>query len=132
MAWSESHQGFWVLTGSEDVAAAAGVSMKTVSRVLNNEPNVRDAMRQRVETAFWMDEHGFYAQALDGEKRPIRRLVVPRPSSLSDPFTSVLARRHPGSRLDTSAAVPFLVRNHGSHAAVRRQRQEHREHAPTG
>ena len=32
----------------EDVAAAAGVSMKTVSRVLNNEPNVRDEMRQRV------------------------------------------------------------------------------------
>ena len=26
----------------EDVAAAAGVSMKTVSRVLNNEPNVRE------------------------------------------------------------------------------------------
>ena len=35
----------------EDVAEAAGVSMKTVSRVLNNEPNVRDAMRQRVGLA---------------------------------------------------------------------------------
>ncbi|WP_407353139.1 LacI family DNA-binding transcriptional regulator [Luteimonas sp. R10] len=33
----------------EDVAAAAGVSMKTVSRVLNHEPNVADATRQRVE-----------------------------------------------------------------------------------
>jgi len=32
----------------EDVAAAAGVSIKTVSRVLNNEPNVRDATRVRV------------------------------------------------------------------------------------
>lgn len=32
----------------EDVAAAAGVSMKTVSRVLNHEPNVRDEMRERV------------------------------------------------------------------------------------
>ena len=29
----------------EDVAAAAGVSLKTVSRVLNNEPNVREETR---------------------------------------------------------------------------------------
>ncbi|HEY5850477.1 MAG TPA: LacI family DNA-binding transcriptional regulator [Lysobacter sp.] len=35
----------------EDVAAAAGVSMKTVSRVLNNEPNVREEMRERVMQA---------------------------------------------------------------------------------
>lgn len=33
----------------EDVAVAAGVSMKTVSRVLNNEPNVREETRRRVE-----------------------------------------------------------------------------------
>lgn len=31
-----------------DVAARAGVSIKTVSRVMNNEPNVRPAMRERV------------------------------------------------------------------------------------
>jgi LacI family transcriptional regulator len=35
----------------EDVAAAAGVSMKTVSRVLNNEPNVREEMREKVMRA---------------------------------------------------------------------------------
>ena len=35
----------------EDVAEAAGVSMKTVSRVLNNEPNVSKATRDRVEAA---------------------------------------------------------------------------------
>ena len=34
-----------------DVAREAGVSIKTVSRVLNNEPNVRPAMRDRVTTA---------------------------------------------------------------------------------
>lgn len=33
----------------EDVAAAAGVSRQTVSRVINNGPNVRPAVRQRVE-----------------------------------------------------------------------------------
>jgi len=35
----------------EDVAREAGVSPKTVSRVLNNEPNVRDEMRQRIQAA---------------------------------------------------------------------------------
>jgi LacI family transcriptional regulator len=35
----------------EDVAQAAGVSMKTVSRVLNREPNVTEATRRRVEDA---------------------------------------------------------------------------------
>lgn len=34
-----------------DVARAVGTSKKTVSRVLNNDPNVSASMRQRVETA---------------------------------------------------------------------------------
>ncbi|MFK7958242.1 MAG: LacI family DNA-binding transcriptional regulator [Lysobacterales bacterium] len=34
-----------------EVSAAAGVSIKTVSRVLNNEPNVRPETRQRVQQA---------------------------------------------------------------------------------
>ena len=34
-----------------DVAAAAGVAIKTVSRVLNNEPRVRQATRERVMAA---------------------------------------------------------------------------------
>lgn len=35
----------------EDVARRAGVSMKTVSRVLNNEPNVREKTREKVRAA---------------------------------------------------------------------------------
>jgi LacI family transcriptional regulator len=35
----------------DDVAALAGVSIKTVSRVVNREPNVRDATRSKVEQA---------------------------------------------------------------------------------
>jgi len=34
-----------------DVAAAAGVAIKTVSRVLNNEPRVREKTRERVMAA---------------------------------------------------------------------------------
>jgi LacI family transcriptional regulator len=34
-----------------DVAREAGVSMKTVSRVLNGEPHVREALRERVQKA---------------------------------------------------------------------------------
>lgn len=35
----------------DDVASEAGVSIKTVSRVLNNEPHVRPALRERVVAA---------------------------------------------------------------------------------
>lgn len=35
----------------DDVASYAGVSIKTVSRVLNREPKVRDSTRERVEAA---------------------------------------------------------------------------------
>ncbi len=35
----------------EDVASLAGVSIKTVSRVVNREPNVRAATREKVESA---------------------------------------------------------------------------------
>lgn len=35
----------------KDVAVAAGVSFKTVSRVLNQEPNVREALQDRVRAA---------------------------------------------------------------------------------
>lgn len=35
----------------EDVAALAGVSIKTVSRVVNREPNVRAATKEKVESA---------------------------------------------------------------------------------
>ena len=35
----------------DDVADLAGVSIKTVSRVVNREPNVRDSTREAVEHA---------------------------------------------------------------------------------
>ena len=38
-------------TSINDVAKAAGVAIKTVSRVLNNEPNVREETRAQVLAA---------------------------------------------------------------------------------
>ncbi len=54
----------------DDVARLAGVSTKTVSRVLNNEPNVREATRARVRAAAkalnYMPD--FSARSLAGQK----------------------------------------------------------------
>lgn len=45
------NSGFLSLVSIKDVAAAAGVSDKTVSRVVNCEPNVKPAMAERVQAA---------------------------------------------------------------------------------
>jgi len=49
-----------------DVAALAGVSFKTVSRVVNNEPGVSESLREKVErAALQLDyRHNFAASAL--------------------------------------------------------------------
>jgi LacI family transcriptional regulator len=66
----------------EDVAAAAGVSMKTVSRVLNNEPNVRDEMRQRVMKAVEKLQYrpNLSARSLAGQRSYVIALVYNNPS----------------------------------------------------
>lgn len=75
-----------------DVARAAGVSLKTVSRVVNGEPGVHPGTAERVLTA--IDELGFRRNP---SARNLRRgvetgtlgLVV---EDLANPFSSVLAR----------------------------------------
>ena len=47
----ELSKGQIMKTTITDVAKQAGVSMKTVSRVLNNEPNVAKTTRERVMQA---------------------------------------------------------------------------------
>lgn len=66
----------------EDVAAAAGVSMKTVSRVLNNEPNVREQMRQRVMQAVEKLQYrpNLSARSLAGQRSYVVALVYNNPS----------------------------------------------------
>lgn len=69
-------------TRIEDVAAAAGVSMKTVSRVLNHEPNVREETRQRVLEAVsrlqYRPSHS--ARSLAGQRSYVVTFAYDNPS----------------------------------------------------
>jgi LacI family transcriptional regulator len=66
----------------EDVAAAAGVSMKTVSRVLNHEPNVREQTRDRVMRAVEQLQYkpNLSARSLAGQRSYMVALVYNNPS----------------------------------------------------
>ncbi|MBD9368062.1 LacI family DNA-binding transcriptional regulator [Xanthomonas sp. XNM01] len=67
----------------EDVAAAAGVSMKTVSRVFNREPNVREATRLKVEEAARTLNYrpNTSARSLAGGRSYLVSLLYDNPSS---------------------------------------------------
>lgn len=73
-----------------DVAKLAGVSPKTVSNVVNNHPNVSEAMRRRVQAA--LDETGYQPNATARSLRTGRSgligLAVPR---LADPYFAQVA-----------------------------------------
>ncbi len=66
----------------EDVATAAGVSMKTVSRVLNNEPNVREVTRARVMQMVEQLQYkpNLSARSLAGQRSYVVALVYNNPS----------------------------------------------------
>ena len=50
-----------------DVAEEAGVSLQTVSRVINDGPNVRPVMREKVQAA--IDRPG-YVPSLAAQRKP--------------------------------------------------------------
>ncbi|HBG88917.1 MAG TPA: LacI family transcriptional regulator, partial [Stenotrophomonas sp.] len=66
----------------EDVAAVAGVSIKTVSRVLNHEPNVREQTRERVLAAVARLGYkpNLSARSLAGQRSYALALVYNNPS----------------------------------------------------
>lgn len=74
-----------------DVAKLAGVSYQTVSRVINNKPNVSAATRQRVQEV--IDEIGYrpspIARSLATARSATIGLVVP---DISNPYFSAIAR----------------------------------------
>ena len=69
-----------------DVARQAGVSVATVSRVLNNESGVSERTRERVEAV--MNQHGFSpsrsARAMRGQSDKVVAIIVSRLDSLSE------------------------------------------------
>lgn len=68
------------------VAADAGVSLQTVSRVINNEPNVRPAMQQRVQAS--IDKLGYVpsiaAQRMSGSRSYIILTINDRDRTIAD------------------------------------------------
>lgn len=82
----------------EDVAEAAGMSMKTVSRVLNGEPNVREDTRAQVMRAVerlkYVPNHS--ARSLAGKKSYLVALIYnnPSPNYLMEVMTGVLEGCH--------------------------------------
>ena len=78
----------------EDVANQAGVSMKTVSRVLNNEPGVREATRAKVlETVAAMNYRPDpSARSLAGNRSYLVALLYdnPSPNYLMEILTGVV------------------------------------------
>lgn len=70
-------------TTIHDVAKAAGVAIKTVSRVMNNEPNVREATRARVQAAVKaLNYHpSLSARSLAGRRSYLIGLLYENPSA---------------------------------------------------
>jgi LacI family transcriptional regulator len=65
-----------------DVARQAGVSMKTVSRVLNDEPHVRPALRARVEAA--VAQLGYRPNLAARQLASQRSFIIPSPAYITD------------------------------------------------
>ena len=78
----------------DEIAKKAGVSRTTASRVLNNRPNVREEVRQRVLAI--IEETGYQpnpaARSLAAQRSQIIGLVLPRRTDVlfSDPYFSFL------------------------------------------
>src|SRR4029450_1047684 len=70
-------------TSIDDVAKAAGVAIKTVSRVLNDEPNVREETRARVQAVVKaLNYHpSISARSLAGRRSYLIGLVYGNPSA---------------------------------------------------
>lgn len=80
----------------EDIAKLAGVSRSTVSRVVNDDPNVSDATRQRVKEV--ISRTGYYpniaARVLASQRSGMIGLVLPQSVSFffTDPYYSFLTQ----------------------------------------
>ena len=78
----------------DDVAELAGVSIKTVSRVVNQEPNVRDATRAKVEKAIAQLNYrpNLSARNLASQRSRVIALVYDDPSAYLIPSAGYIIR----------------------------------------
>lgn len=83
----------------DDVAELAGVSIKTVSRVVNREPNVRDATRAKVERAIaQLNYHpNLSARNLASQRARLIALVYDDPASYEIPSAGYVIRMQTGA-----------------------------------
>jgi LacI family transcriptional regulator len=83
----------------DDVAKLAGVSIKTVSRVVNKEPNVRDATRAKVERAIArLSYHpNLSARNLASQRARLIALIYDDPSSYEIPSSGYVIRMQTGA-----------------------------------
>jgi LacI family transcriptional regulator len=82
----------------DDVAALAGVSIKTVSRVVNKEPNVRDATRAKVEKAIAELNYrpNLSARNLASQRARVIALIYDDPSAYEIPSAGYVIRMQVG------------------------------------
>jgi LacI family transcriptional regulator len=83
----------------EDVASLAGVSIKTVSRVFNHEPNVRESTREKVDRA--IEQLGYRpnpsARNLASQRARLIVLVYDDPSAYEIPSAGYIVRMQAGA-----------------------------------
>ena len=114
----------------EDVARKAGVSMKTVSRVFNNEPNVRERMRARVEAA--AKELNYRpnpsARSLAGNRSYLISLVYDDPAAGSSYIMEIIVGMLAACESSRYSAMlrPLDYANPGHVAAVEEAIAQHR------
>lgn len=82
----------------DDVAELAGVSIKTVSRVVNNEPNVREATRAKVERAIAELNYrpNLSARNLASQRARLITLIYDDPSAYELPSAGYIIRMQAG------------------------------------
>ena len=83
----------------DDVAELAGVSMKTVSRVVNQEPNVRPSTREKVEAAIKTLNYrpNQSARNLASQRAHLIALIYDDPSAYEIPSSGYVIRMQQGT-----------------------------------
>jgi len=83
----------------DDVARLAGVSIKTVSRVMNHEPNVRESTREKVDRAISQLNYrpNLSARSLASQRSRLIVLVYDDPSAYDVPSSGYVIKMQEGT-----------------------------------